>query len=121
LEIQSTALTFSYNPGGNSLLLRRSVNPTNCKERVMLLNSADVFTRFPWLKRGYAIHYRDGDPNRCPGCGRQSWLVGRLTAECAFCETALPREHVTGFGFKPRIVTAYTDNQAMPGELYEVA
>jgi hypothetical protein len=26
----------------------------------------------------------------CPGCGRTHWLVGRSTAECAFCATALP-------------------------------
>jgi hypothetical protein len=25
-----------------------------------------------------------------PGCGRTHWLIGRLSAECAFCSTALP-------------------------------
>ena len=25
----------------------------------------------------------------CPGCGRRQWNVGRVTAECASCETAL--------------------------------
>lgn len=36
------------------------------------------------------LAYRAGETNRCPGCGRQHWHVGRLTAECAFCATALP-------------------------------
>jgi hypothetical protein len=28
--------------------------------------------------------------NHCPGCGRIQWLIGRVSAECAFCGTALP-------------------------------
>lgn len=30
---------------------------------------------------------------RCPGCGRSHWLIGRATAECGFCATALPLSH----------------------------
>lgn len=41
-------------------------------------------------QRGYHALYRAGEVNRCPGCGRSHWLVGRLLAECAFCTTALP-------------------------------
>lgn len=26
----------------------------------------------------------------CPGCGHSHWQIGRLSAECAFCGTALP-------------------------------
>ena len=40
--------------------------------------------------RGYAPAYRRGEVNRCPACGQSQWLVGRVTAECAICETALP-------------------------------
>ena len=40
--------------------------------------------------RGYHAVYRDGEVNHCPGCGRTHWLIGRLSAECAFCTTALP-------------------------------
>lgn len=40
--------------------------------------------------RGYYAAYRPHEVNRCPGCGRSHWLVGRLLAECAFCSTALP-------------------------------
>lgn len=42
------------------------------------------------LERGYHAVYRLDDVNHCPGCGRSHWHVGRVTAECAFCATALP-------------------------------
>ena len=41
-------------------------------------------------RRGYHVVYRGGEVNRCPGCGRSHWHVGRLSAECGFCGTALP-------------------------------
>jgi hypothetical protein len=41
-------------------------------------------------RRGYHIVYRENETNRCPGCGRSHWYLGRLSAECAFCGTALP-------------------------------
>jgi hypothetical protein len=40
--------------------------------------------------RGYHAVYRDGEVNHCPGCGRTHWIIGRMSAECAFCSTALP-------------------------------
>ena len=40
--------------------------------------------------RGYHVVYRPHEVNRCPGCGRSHWHVGRLLAECGFCATALP-------------------------------
>lgn len=40
--------------------------------------------------RGYHAVYRENAVNRCPGCGRSHWLIGRLLAECGFCGTALP-------------------------------
>ena len=40
--------------------------------------------------QGYKPMYRLHSDNRCPGCHRSHWLVGRLLAECAFCATALP-------------------------------
>ncbi|HEX7781511.1 MAG TPA: hypothetical protein VF509_01755 [Sphingobium sp.] len=42
--------------------------------------------------RRQSILYRRAAPNPCPGCGQSQWLVGRVMAECAFCETALPLE-----------------------------
>jgi ribosomal protein L37E len=39
--------------------------------------------------RGHHVVYRTEETNRCPGCGRAQWHVGRQTAECAFCGTAI--------------------------------
>jgi uncharacterized protein (DUF983 family) len=39
--------------------------------------------------RGFQPLYHPGEVNRCPGCGRTHWYVGRLSAECGFCGTAL--------------------------------
>lgn len=44
---------------------------------------------------GTRTSYRLHEPNACPGCGQSHWMVGRLTAECAFCGTALPLHHGT--------------------------
>jgi hypothetical protein len=41
-------------------------------------------------KRGHHIVYRANEPNRCPGCGRSQWYIGRVSAECSFCGTAVP-------------------------------
>jgi len=40
--------------------------------------------------RGHHVVYRMNETNRCPGCGRAQWYVGRAMAECGFCETAVP-------------------------------
>ncbi|MGZ2410864.1 hypothetical protein ACUXST_000261 [Sphingomonas sp. F9_3S_D5_B_2] len=40
--------------------------------------------------RGYHAVYHEGEVNHCPGCGRTHWLIGRVSAECAFCSTAMP-------------------------------
>lgn len=41
-------------------------------------------------RRGYHAAYVEGEVNHCPGCGKTHWLIGRISAECAFCSTALP-------------------------------
>jgi hypothetical protein len=57
-----------------------------------------VFSHDPTL-RGYQLLYRQDQVNHCPSCGRTHWYVGRVSAECAFCATALPLvEAVTGAG-----------------------
>ena len=45
---------------------------------------------FAPARRGYHAVYRQHETNHCPGCGRTHWLVGRVSAECGFCATALP-------------------------------
>jgi hypothetical protein len=41
-------------------------------------------------KRGHHIVYRANASNHCPGCGRSHWYIGRVSAECGFCGTAIP-------------------------------
>lgn len=40
--------------------------------------------------RGHHIVYRANESNHCPGCGRSHWYIGRVSAECGFCGTAVP-------------------------------
>lgn len=49
-------------------------------------------------ERGYHIVYREHQTNHCPGCGHTHWYIGRLMAECAFCQTALPLENAATVG-----------------------
>ena len=41
-------------------------------------------------RRGHHIVYRTNADNHCPGCGRSHWYIGRISAECGFCGTAVP-------------------------------
>ena len=41
-------------------------------------------------QRGHHIVYRANAANHCPGCGRSNWFIGRISAECGFCGTAVP-------------------------------
>jgi len=40
-------------------------------------------------QRGHHIVYRANESNHCPGCGRSHWYIGRVSAECGFCGTAV--------------------------------
>lgn len=51
---------------------------------------------FDPARRGYHAIYREHETNHCPGCGRTHWYIGRLSAECGFCATAIPL--AAGFG-----------------------
>ena len=55
----------------------------------MILRRDESFTHDP-AGRGYHVVYRQHEKNHCPGCGRSHWLLGRFSAECGFCATALP-------------------------------
>lgn len=44
---------------------------------------------------GYRASYRANEINHCPGCGRTHWFIGSLSAECAFCATAIPLQGAT--------------------------
>lgn len=48
---------------------------------------------------GYRITYHREASNHCPGCGKSHWHLGRSSAQCAFCDTALPfAENTAGMG-----------------------
>ena len=55
-----------------------------------LLAQAEQGFSIDLTARGYQVHFRANESNHCPGCGKAQWYVGRLTAECVFCGTALP-------------------------------
>ena len=61
--------------------------------------------------RGYQPIYRMGEVNHCPACGRTHWYVGRLSAECGFCATALPLQDtgMTGVGMLNRTHIRYDE------------
>jgi len=60
------------------------------KEGTMLSSIESRRNFFNPSARGYHAVYHEGEINHCPGCGRTHWLIGRMSAECAFCSTALP-------------------------------
>jgi hypothetical protein len=51
--------------------------------------------------RGFMPLYHTGDVNHCPGCGGRHWHVGRMSAECATCETAIPLADVAAQPMRP--------------------
>ena len=54
--------------------------------------------------RGFHAVYRKDEINHCPACGRTHWYIGRLSAECGFCGTAmmLAETGMTGTGLLNR-------------------
>jgi hypothetical protein len=59
--------------------------------------------------RGHHVVYRVNESNRCPGCGRAQWYVGRVTAECGFCGTAVALAEAKWTG-------AFTDSPTKKGD-----
>lgn len=57
---------------------------------VIETNIRDKAVGLDFASRGYQVLFRSNESNRCPGCGRAQWFVGRQSAECVFCGTALP-------------------------------
>jgi hypothetical protein len=68
-------------------LARSLVGPPTKGRSAMPITSADDWKPYA---RGYHAVYREHEVNHCPGCGRTHWIIGRVSAECAFCATALP-------------------------------
>jgi hypothetical protein len=57
---------------------------------VLLFERASPSFAAALAKRGHHIVYRANEANHCPGCGRSHWYIGRVSAECGFCATAVP-------------------------------
>lgn len=50
---------------------------------------------------GFSPFYQRNSVNHCPGCGQAQWYVGRMSAECAFCGTALPLQDIVSRESRP--------------------
>jgi hypothetical protein len=74
------------------------------KESTMLSPIQSHRKAFNPSSRGYHAVYHDGEINHCPGCGRTHWLIGRVSAECAFCSTALPLKEASNRGPAANVV-----------------
>jgi hypothetical protein len=74
------------------------------KESTMLSPIQSHLKAFNPSSRGYHAVYHDGEINHCPGCGRTHWLIGRVSAECAFCSTALPLKEASNRGPAANVV-----------------
>ena len=59
-------------------------------------------------QRGYQILYHQDIINKCPGCGKSHWHVGRMSAECAYCQTALPLAMVAAQPASPRFTQHFS-------------
>jgi hypothetical protein len=57
---------------------------------VLLYERATASFAASLAQRGHHIVYRTNAENHCPGCGRSQWYIGRISAECGFCGTAVP-------------------------------
>ena len=70
-------------------------------------------------KRGHHIVYRANESNHCPGCGRSQWYIGRMSAECGFCGTAVPLAEASVLEAappspRPRNITTSADQRRFP-------
>ncbi len=54
------------------------------------MQAAVVRQAIPFQPNGFRIAYHRGITNHCPGCTQTQWIIGRITAQCAFCATAVP-------------------------------
>lgn len=79
--------------------------------QVLLFERASHSFAAGLAERGHHIVYRANSSNHCPGCGRSHWYIGRVSAECGFCGTAVPlaearRDEAVAPVARPSIVSA---------------
>ena len=51
--------------------------------------------------RGFMPLYHADHVNHCPGCSGTNWIIGRFSAECAHCESAIPLADVAAQPMRP--------------------
>jgi hypothetical protein len=83
---------------GARLFCRRGKNMPD----VLVYERVETFSD-SLARRGHHIVYRSNTLNHCPGCGRSQWYVGRISAECGFCATAVPLAEARLDGPSPAI------------------
>ena len=69
---------------------------------VLVFERASASFAATLAQRGHHIVYRANESNHCPGCGRSQWYVGRVSAECGFCGTAVPLAETAAHDATPR-------------------
>lgn len=72
-----------------------------------------ISNKFQVADRGYHVAYREAEVNHCPGCGRTHWYIGRTSAECAFCATALPLAEASTLSHQTPVIVRH---RKMPAE-----
>jgi hypothetical protein len=69
-------------------------------------------------KRGHHIVCRANEANHCPGCGRSQWYIGRVSAECGFCGTAVPLAETSRYQSvsrpRPQNISSSADQRRFP-------
>jgi exosome complex RNA-binding protein Csl4 len=93
-------------PAKPSLVLRAE------RKVVMATSANDIGATYFAAGRGYHAVYRDDGVNHCPGCGRTQWIIGRVSAECAFCATALPLAEASMRSHTGPVVIQHKNRQA---------
>ena len=58
------------------------------------------------------LTYKPGTLTHCPTCSGTQWLVGRTTAQCAYCDTAMPLLHMSRGSSAPLFVSRFAKNRA---------
>jgi hypothetical protein len=86
---------------------------------VLLFERASPSLASAVAKRGHHILYRANEANHCPGCGRSHWYIGRMSAECGFCGTAVPlaetaRQEAIAPVTRPKNVMTSADQREFP-------
>jgi hypothetical protein len=86
---------------------------------VLMFERASASFAASLAKRGHHIVYRANESNHCPGCGRSQWYIGRVSAECGFCGTAVPLAEASVLetaapGPRPRNVVTSADQRRFP-------